>query len=553
MVGDGDDDASEVIFQRLIEPPVIARHIDGNDDIVRAQGGQKPVHGDHRTLKSAAAGSQRRQFVDELQGEAPCAVAPNGQHRPVEVGEVGYCSLEASRVGLIERSLNVGGVESTEWSRIARRDANPPSGTLEPSRHLCASCGLQLRVAIEPQLVRGPHHRRHAHRSEFSQFGHRGECRHVGRFGDRPGDAPLGCGQTRSSASDHRRQILPRGVIGDGVEVWNNDTHIGYAIGMVIPPASADAFEIPAIGWDAPIGDPGFDPSYAVDEESVVALATRLAVSLPCAGDLLEFAARPSPAGALLVRNVPIGEIGATPAFPGARDEEWTRPELLLLAAARLLGHPIGYAPEHGGRLVQDIVPVKGTENLQVSTSSSGDLLFHTETAFHPHRPRHLLLLCLRGEPAAATTLLSVGELIEGLDESVVEILNQPRFATAVDLSFLDGRRNVRGEPHRVLGGARHDPTLLFDADLTVGLDAEASQAVTAVNECISRTHRSLVLEAGDLLVVDNARAVHGRSSYQARFDGTDRWLMRAFTVADLCLSTADRQGRIITTIFGNI
>jgi hypothetical protein len=44
---------------------------------------------------------------------------------------------------------------------------------------------------------------------------------------------------------------------------------------------------------------------------------------------------------------------------------------------------------------------------------------------------------------------------------------------------------------------------------------------------------------------------VHGRSSYQARFDGTDRWLLRAFTVADLSPSSADRQGRIITTVFG--
>ena len=320
---------------------------------------------------------------------------------------------------------------------------------------------------------------------------------------------------------------------------------------MSIPRTLSGSAEIPTIDWGASIEDLEFDPRRVVDEESVVALATRLAVSLPCAGDLLEFAARPSPAAALLVRNVPVGEIGATPSAPGERDEVWTRPELLLLAAARLLGHPIGYAPEHGGRLVQDIVPVKGAEHLQVSTSSSNDLMFHTETAFHPHRPRHLLLLCLRGEPGAATTLLSVRGLIEGLEESVIEILNEPRFATAVDLSFLDGRRSVLGEAHRILGGSREDPTLLFDADLTVGLDPGAVRAVTAVNERISTAHRSLVLERGDLLVVDNARAVHGRSSYQARFDGTDRWLLRAFTVADLSPSSADRQGRIITTVFG--
>lgn len=321
---------------------------------------------------------------------------------------------------------------------------------------------------------------------------------------------------------------------------------------MNVPTSSVGFEAIPTIGWDGPLGDLQFDPAELVDEESVVSIATRLALSLPCGGDLLEFAARPSPAAALLVRGVPLGEIGPTPAYPGVRDEHWTQPELLLLAAARLLGHPIGYAPEHGGRLVQDIVPVKGSETLQVSTSSSGDLMFHTETAFHPHRPRHLLLLCLRGDPGAATTLLSVTDLLAGLDAPTIETLREPRFATAVDLSFLDGRRNVHGEPHPIVGGSAQDPTLLFDADLTVGLDPGACRASEAVQERIEHAHRSLVLEAGDLLVVDNARAVHGRSAYSARFDGTDRWLMRAFTVADLSPSAPDRDGRIITTIFGD-
>lgn len=325
---------------------------------------------------------------------------------------------------------------------------------------------------------------------------------------------------------------------------------------MNIPTISAGVEAIPMIRWEAPLDDLQIGPVDAADdvadEESVVSLATRLALSLPCAGDLLEFAARPSPAAALLVRGVPIGEVGPTPPYPGAREDRWTQPELLLLAAARLLGHPIGYAPEHGGRLVQDIVPVKGSETLQVSTSSSGDLMFHTETAFHPHRPRYLLLLCLRGDPGAATTLLSVAELLAGLDAATIETLREPRFATAVDLSFLGGRRNVHGEPHCVIGGSVQDPTLLFDADLTVGLDPEACRATEAVQERIAQAHRSLVLEAGDLLVVDNARAVHGRSAYCARYDGTDRWLMRAFTVADLSPSAADRDGRIITTIFGD-
>ena len=51
------------------------------------------------------------------------------------------------------------------------------------------------------------------------------------------------------------------------------------------------------------------------------------------------------------------------------------------------------------------------------------------------------------------------------------------------------------------------------------------------------------MLEPGDLLVIDNNVAVHGRTPFVARFDGTDRWLQRTFVVADLAPSAADRDG----------
>jgi L-asparagine oxygenase len=61
----------------------------------------------------------------------------------------------------------------------------------------------------------------------------------------------------------------------------------------------------------------------------------------------------------------------------------------------------------------------------------------------------------------------------------------------------------------------------------------------------------SVVLEPGDLLVIDNNIAVHGRSPFTARFDGHDRWLQRSFVVTDLAPSAGQRVGRVITTEFG--
>ena len=49
--------------------------------------------------------------------------------------------------------------------------------------------------------------------------------------------------------------------------------------------------------------------------------------------------------------------------------------------------------------------PRRRRAHRQTSHLVDGELMFHTEAAFHPHRPRYLLLLCLRGDPAARTTL----------------------------------------------------------------------------------------------------------------------------------------------------
>lgn len=295
------------------------------------------------------------------------------------------------------------------------------------------------------------------------------------------------------------------------------------------------------------------DPGTATDED-LIALGDAAAASMPAAlVDTLEgFAAAPGRSGALLIRDVPIGEVPATPATPTDRFVKDATSEAALLAVARRLGEPVGYQPEHGGRIVQQLVPTRAGAAGQLSTSSSVELMYHTETAFHPHRPRYLALLCLRGDAAAATTLGSIHELLPLLDDAHVAALREPRYRTAVDASFLGtDLDNVLGDPRPLLEGSDDSPTFVYDADLMVATDPEAQAALDAIGAAVAARHTSVVLEAGDLLVVDNDLAVHGRTVYSPRFDGTDRWLQRTFVVGDLEASRDDRHGRVIVTEFG--
>ncbi len=311
----------------------------------------------------------------------------------------------------------------------------------------------------------------------------------------------------------------------------------------------AEPIAIMAPNWQLPQ-----IPSFSDGIDRFVRAAGHASRSLPAVAHdaLVDFADSAHQSGALLLRGMPIGELPPTPPTPTTPAEKDSISEFTLLTVARRLGQPVGYEPEHGGDLVQNIVPTKAALDRQVSTSSNVQLMFHTEAAFHPHRPRYLLLLCLRGDPAAHTTLSSVFEVLPQLPADVVEVLFEPRFRTAVDESYLDGRSNVLGAPVPVLSGNRRRPTMVFDADLMVGIDEQADDAIRSLGEATAACHTSIALEAGDLLVVDNAVAVHGRSPFTARFDGADRWLQRSFVVSDLSASAADRRGRVITTHFGD-
>jgi L-asparagine oxygenase len=293
-------------------------------------------------------------------------------------------------------------------------------------------------------------------------------------------------------------------------------------------------------------------PDVALDDAFVAhaGRASRL-LSAEVHDALIAFTDAPDPSGALLLRNLPVGELPATPERPTAPVDKDRFTEFVLLTVARRLGQPVGYEPEHGGDLVQNIVPTRDAAARQVSTSSKVELMFHTEAAFHPFRPRYLLLLCLKGDPSAITTLSSIHEVLPHLPAEVIDTLFEPRFRTAVDESYLHGRANVLGAPMPVLSGARTTPSMVFDADLMVGIDAAADQALQVLAEAVSSYRTGVALESGDLLVVDNTVAVHGRSPFTPRFDGTDRWLQRTFVVSDLALSAADRNGRVITTTFG--
>jgi L-asparagine oxygenase len=114
---------------------------------------------------------------------------------------------------------------------------------------------------------------------------------------------------------------------------------------------------------------------------------------------------------------------------------------------------------------------------------------------------------------------------------------------------FIDG--DVRG-PVSILNGSYNDPTLIFDQDLMTGITEESNNMIQKIVD-IYYTHRiSHNLKPGEIIFIDNNRAVHGRSSFSPKYDGNDRFLIRCFATFELEKSYYARSNnnRMISAIY---
>ena len=198
----------------------------------------------------------------------------------------------------------------------------------------------------------------------------------------------------------------------------------------------------------------------------------------------------------------------------------------------------ISYEGEGYGRLFQDMVPKQSLSKTQTSLSSNVELEIHTEQAFSDLRPDILTLGCLRGDESAITYILPVNVILNQMDESKINLLRKPLWKIGVDLSFkINCDEFINGDlrgPIPIIYGSEKDPLLVFDQDLMIGINEEAEKLKNEIIEIYYKYRYSHILKPGEIIFIDNKRAVHGRSIFNPKFDGTDRFIIRSFVLFNI-------------------
>lgn len=217
----------------------------------------------------------------------------------------------------------------------------------------------------------------------------------------------------------------------------------------------------------------------------------------------------------------------------------------------------IAYEAEGYGRLFQDVIPIKSMANKQTSVSSNIELEIHTEQAFSKLKPDILSLSCIRGDLNALTYILPVKFILDNLSQDEIALLRKPLWLTGVDLSFkingnefIDG--DIRGPMPILCGDDEMDPILVFDQDLMKGITEESHNMIKKIVDIYYKYRLHHNMKTGDIIVVDNRRAVHGRSPFSPKYDGYDRFLVRAFATYHYKYSEFARpnNGRTISAIY---
>ena len=257
-----------------------------------------------------------------------------------------------------------------------------------------------------------------------------------------------------------------------------------------------------------------------------------------------------------LRREAPLREPGVppTPTNNNERIGETTNLAKIQAILMESISELVAYEAEGYGRLFQDVVPVQAMAKDQTSVGSNAELEIHTEQAFSRLRPDILSLACLRGDINAKTYILPVESVFKYMTPEEKCLLRLSLWKTGVDLSFkLHGQDFIEGDvrgPMPIIHGEEEDPFLRFDQDLMYSLNEFGIHLLKKIVAIYYEVRGQHNLMSGEIILIDNNRAVHGRSPFFPRYDGNDRFLVRCFGTFDYNKSAHAREGRMVKAIY---
>jgi L-asparagine oxygenase len=318
----------------------------------------------------------------------------------------------------------------------------------------------------------------------------------------------------------------------------------------------------------------------SIEDPQLIARAPLYSHELPLRlREFLEQYRVEEPSAVCLISGFPVhnGAIGPTPDHWNqiGQDTPTMRQEIFFLLCGVLLGDVFAWATQQDGRIMHDVLPIRAHQGEQLGTGSEMLLWWHTEDTFSPFKGDYVALMCLRNPDNVVTHICDADSIewssvdVDLLFESEYPIrpddshlpkigvggrqANDPvigRLLEACSERIMDQYENPRKKP--VLYGDRYRPYMSLDPYymLLDQMEPGPRAAFDAFTQAIDAALTGVVLHPGDIAFIDNFRAVHGRESFMAHYDGNDRWLKRLNISRNLRTSRGARRSSSDRVVF---
>jgi L-asparagine oxygenase len=121
----------------------------------------------------------------------------------------------------------------------------------------------------------------------------------------------------------------------------------------------------------------------------------------------------------------------------------------------------------------------------------------------------------------------SIKAALKALREDQVQQLSQAIFRTGLDVTF-------GGTSFTEIVTPITPNRYRYDLELMTADDPAARVALVALDQAVATSAITITARPGDILIIDNRYAAHGRLPFQAHFDGFDRWVLRILSCQNL-------------------
>jgi hypothetical protein len=265
----------------------------------------------------------------------------------------------------------------------------------------------------------------------------------------------------------------------------------------------------------------------------------------------------------LLLKGVfQVDDLPETPAdfLPVPRCKTTIRARLAALALHGLLHkETIAYRSENNGGLFVNLVAMPGEGKLAEKSTKS--MRGHTDAVSFPFpgtqdpedpriapSPDCVTLVGFRNPDSVPTHVIPLESVLRRLTLLDIAELEKPQFNIECQNTFARGTEAILGESHIAIGAAvlrrvgaeywvrfSHSKVQPDDAN-TPAIEARERFAQACEDEQIP-----LVVAPGDLLIINNRRALHGRSEVKKGIGGETRWLLRTYALDTEAIEPSSR------------